>query len=259
MLDAKETEKPVTDTKGYIMQIQNFSVNDGEGIRTTVFLPGCPLRCAWCSNPEGQTMSNPMTHEITVREVMRQVERQMIFYQYSNGGVTFSGGEATMQTEFLRALVNELYDAGIFLAIETCGVFEFENIIDILKKMDLIFIDIKHMDPSKHKMYTGYELSPVLENIKRVDTIGTELVIRIPVIVGVNAEMENIKSTLLFMKKYLHNPQVEFLPYHTYGEEKYRQLGIALPSKDFQAPTEEEVKNYQELACEVGVKVVSYR
>ena len=247
------------DTKGYIMQIQNFSVNDGEGIRTTIFLPGCPLRCPWCSNPEGQTMKNPMTQEITVCEIMRQIQRQMLFYQYSNGGVTFSGGEATVQKEFLRVLVNELYDAGICITLETCGAFQFETISDILQKMNLIFMDIKHMNPRDHKKYTGYDLEPILDNIKKVDPLDTELVIRIPVIVGVNAGIENIRNTLFFIKKYLKSPKVEFLPYHTYGEEKYRQLGMLLPSKEFRTPTDGEMENYRKLACEIGVKVVSYR
>ncbi len=241
------------------MQIQNLSVNDGEGIRTTVFLPGCPLRCAWCSNPEGQTRKNSMTQEITVQEIIRQIERQKIFYQYSGGGVTFSGGEATVQTEFLRALVNELYDTGVSLSLETCGVFSFESITDILRKMDLIFIDIKHMDSLKHKKYTKYELSPILENIRKVATLKTELVIRIPVIVGINSDIVNITKTLTFMKEHIKAPKVEFLPYHTYGEEKYKQLGIPLPSKNLNAPTKEEMKIYEKLACEMGVKVVSYR
>ena len=85
---------------GYIMQIQNYSVNDGEGIRTTIFLAGCPLRCMWCANPEGQTLRNPMTRYVRTAEILAAVRRQMIFYRKSGGGVTFSGGEATVQTEF---------------------------------------------------------------------------------------------------------------------------------------------------------------
>ncbi len=81
---------------GYIMQIQNYSVNDGEGIRTTIFLAGCPLRCMWCANPEGQTLRNPMTRYVSTAEILAVVRRQMIFYRKSGGGVTFSGGEATV-------------------------------------------------------------------------------------------------------------------------------------------------------------------
>ncbi len=94
---------------GYIMQLQNFSVNDGEGIRTIVFMAGCPLRCAWCSNPEGQTVDNPMVHWMETEDILKELRRQAIFYRNSGGGVTFSGGEATAQPEFLREMVDELF------------------------------------------------------------------------------------------------------------------------------------------------------
>lgn len=251
-----------TDT-GYIMQIQNFSVNDGAGIRTNIFLAGCPMSCAWCSNPEGQTMENPMTRRSTVREILEMIKKQMIFYRYSGGGVTFTGGEATMQREFLRILVNECYDLGIDLALETCGAFRFEEIRDILEKFHLIFMDMKHMDPVMHEKYTGYELQPILENIRKVGKLQEEnekeLVIRIPVIQNVNAGMENIQATLNFIKEALKEPMIEFLPYHTYGETKYKELKKKLPSAVFAVPTEEKMEAYKRLACDMGVKVVSFR
>ena len=149
---------------GYVMNIQDFSVNDGEGIRTNIFLAGCPLTCAWCSNPEGQTLQNAMTSYMTVEEVTDKVKKQMIFYRMSGGGVTFSGGEATVQQEFLRCLAGRLYDMGISLAIETCGQFAFEEVKDILGKMDLIFYDIKHMDAGKHRIFTGISNEKILSN-----------------------------------------------------------------------------------------------
>ena len=95
---------------GYIMQLQDFSVNDGEGIRTIIFMAGCPLRCAWCSNPEGQTLRNPMTRWEEAGEIIEHIRHQAIFYRSSGGGVTFSGGEATAQPDFLAELAGELYD-----------------------------------------------------------------------------------------------------------------------------------------------------
>ena len=105
--------------RGKLFQIQNYAVNDGDGIRTTVFLAGCPLRCDWCANPEGQDPSNSMVTEMTVEEVMREILHQEIFYRFSGGGVTFSGGEATAQPEFLSALTERLYDEGISVNLET--------------------------------------------------------------------------------------------------------------------------------------------
>ena len=102
---------------GYITQIQHCSVNDGEGIRTLIFLAGCPLRCAWCANPEGQTRENPMTRWMETEEVLQAVRRQAIFYRFSGGGVTFSGGEATAQGEFFQELTQRLYDEGYDLSL----------------------------------------------------------------------------------------------------------------------------------------------
>ena len=110
----------ITKDSGYIMQLQNMSVNDGEGIRTNIFLAGCPMQCPWCSNPEGQSLLNPMTSMTTTTEVMKFIKKQMLFYRYSGGGVTFSGGEATQQVEFLRSLTTACYDQGISMAIEIC-------------------------------------------------------------------------------------------------------------------------------------------
>ena len=136
---------------GYITQIQHCSVNDGEGIRTLIFLAGCPLRCAWCANPEGQTRENPMTRWMETEEVLQAVRRQAIFYRFSGGGVTFSGGEATAQGEFFQELTQRLYDEGYDLALETCGVFDFDRMAPALGKMNQIFMDLKHPDPMSHR------------------------------------------------------------------------------------------------------------
>ena len=249
----------ITKDSGYIMQLQNMSVNDGEGIRTNIFLAGCPMACPWCSNPEGQSLINPMTRIIKLDEVLTFVKKQMLFYRYSGGGVTFSGGEATVQAEFLRSMVNSFYDMGVSMALETCGAFAFPVVKDILVKLDTIFIDIKHMNPAKHKQWTGYDLKPILENICAIDTLPCNLVMRMPLIVGVNADQKNLEATLKFLRNNLSKPKIEFLPYHTYGEEKYKQLGKALPDINFRTPTQEEQNLAVKLAGAFGVEVVSYR
>lgn len=140
---------------GYLMQLQNFSVNDGDGIRTVVFMASCPLRCTWCANPEGQTCRNAMTHWAETGDVLKKLRQQEIFYRYSGGGVTFSGGEATAQPPFLAELVDALYDDGISLALETCGQFDFAALRPVLQKMDLLFMDLKHPDTQAHRRFTG--------------------------------------------------------------------------------------------------------
>ena len=169
---------------GNFMEPQNFSVNDGDGIRTIVFFAGCPLHCKWCANPEGLYINNDLVHKYSVEQLLKVIERQEIFYRYS-------GGEATLQQELLRELVNRLYDKAINLAIETSGYFEFDEVKDILQKLDLIFIDLKHMDDTKHKMFTGVSNVKILNNIKRLNEVNDNIVVRVTLIGGVNADKKN--------------------------------------------------------------------
>lgn len=244
---------------GYIMQLQNFSVNDGEGIRTIVFMAGCPLRCAWCSNPEGQTVDNPMVHWMETEDILKELRRQAIFYRNSGGGVTFSGGEATAQPEFLREMVDELYDEGFSLAIETCGQFDFEKLRPVLEKMDLIFMDLKHIDPEQHRKFTGVDNAVILENIRRTSQLGVPFVVRIPSILGVNCDDAAMDGAFAFLRDNAPTASLEFLPYHRYGETKYKELGLNLPDEAFGTPTQEQLDAWKARAAEYGIRVVSYR
>ena len=245
---------------GSLMQLQNFSVNDGEGIRTIVFMAGCPLRCAWCANPEGQTCRNAMTHYAATEDVLREIRRQSMFYRYSGGGVTFSGGEATAQPVFLRELVDALYDDGYNLALETCGQFDFDQLAPTLQKMDLIFMDLKQIDPEKHKQFTGVDNRLILQNLQRTAALGVPLVVRIPAILGVNDSEQDMRGAFEFIHTNCPGAALELLPYHRYGEPKYAQLGLAKPSASFATPTPEQLAAWRKMA-ENGyhIKVVSYQ
>lgn len=243
---------------GKFMEPQNFSVNDGDGIRTIIFFAGCPLRCKWCANPEGLYTNNNLVYEYTVEQLLKIIERQEIFYRFSGGGVTFSGGEATLQQDMLRELVNKLYDKAINLAIETSGYFVYEEVRDILKKMDLIFIDIKHMNSYKHEVFTGVSNKKILNNFKKINEVNDNVVVRVPLIMGVNADKGNIVETAKFVKANIKNPKMELLPYHNFGDEKYEALGIEKPSRDFKRPPVEIVNELKELIQAEGVEVVSY-
>lgn len=296
---------------GCFMEPQNFSVNDGNGIRTIIFFAGCPLKCKWCSNPESHTNFKKIAHyektcikcgscakvcpqgvginlnnyveqekckacgmcikvcptnsrkslvySYSSEKILRIIEKQKIFYRYSGGGVTFSGGEATLQPDILRELVYKLYDASIDLAIETCGYFNFDQVKDILQKMNLIFIDIKHMDDNKHKFYTGVSNEKILKNICKLNELKVPVVVRIPVIDGVNSGIENIKETARFVKDNIDEPKLELLPYHSFGDSKYEALGLQKPPRQFKTPCQK----YMEELCSIieneGVQVVSYK
>ncbi len=296
---------------GYFMEPQNFSVNDGNGIRTVIFFAGCPLRCQWCSNPESYTSSKKVAYyertcikcgrckqacpydiginlndpiernkckgcgictkvcpnnsrknlifHYTSEEILDIIEKQEIFYRYSGGGVTFSGGEASLQIDILRDLTYKLYDKAIDLAIETSGYFNFDDVKDILEKMNLIFVDIKHMDNQKHKIYTGVGNNKILNNIIRLNELKVPVVVRIPVIDGVNSDIKNIKKTVKFVKENIKVPKIELLPFHSYGEAKYESLGMENPYSQYKAPSLKNLKELYKVIENEGVELVSFK
>ncbi len=200
-----------------------------------------------------------LIYDYSSEEILKIIEKQKIFYRNSGGGVTFSGGEATMQVDMLRELVYKLYDSAVDLAIETSGYFDFENVKDILEKMDLIFIDIKHMDDSKHKFYTGVSNEKILKNICRLNKLNVPVVVRIPVIEGVNSDIKNIRKTAKFVKENIDVPKLELLPYHSYGDSKYEALGLEKPSIQFKTPSEKYVEELCDVIESEGVQVISYK
>lgn len=257
----------MTGISGYFMEPQNFSVNDGNGIRTIIFFAGCPLRCQWCCNPESwfspeaypEGGRNGYVRKYSSEQLLELIERQRIFFRFSGGGVTFSGGEATLQAEVLRDLTYRLYDKGIDLALETAGCFEFNAVKDILEKQSLVFIDIKHMDSGRHREYTGVGNEKILENASRLSELGVPVVVRIPVIEGVNSDAENIRRTAQFVKDNVPEPQIELLPYHSFGDSKYEALGLPKPLREFEAPSSERLGELYGIIEAEGVELISYK
>ena len=261
--------------KGYIMQLQPFSVNDGDGIRTTIFMAGCPLRCRWCCNPEGLTAEeklNQKTGEKMVTltdadEVLKRIQKHRLFYSYSGGGITFSGGEATSQTEFLDYLSEHIYDMGYSMALETSCLFDWDKTEHILRRMDLIFADIKMMDSGRHLKWTGVSNEKILENIKKLGDLSQgkstdeapRIVIRVPVIGGVNDDEENMCRTAAFVCENLPSACMELLPYHELGKIKYEALGIQYDNSEFSIPNKDELERLREWVRAEGVGLIDYR
>lgn len=237
------------DVKGRIFDIQRYSIHDGGGIRTIVFLKGCPLRCKWCCNPEGQHYNvEKMTlggkekivgQDVTVGEIIDIIERDRIYYRRSGGGLTLSGGESLTQPDFAVALLKTAKERGINTAMESTGFADFSVISRYLPYLDLYLMDIKHMNSAKHKEFTSQPNELILENAKKITDAGARLIVRTPVIPTFNATKEEIGEIAKFASSLKGVTQMHLLPYHRIGTDKYKGLnrdysltGIEPPSKE---------------------------
>lgn len=222
-------------TKGRIFDIQRYSIHDGNGIRTIVFLKGCALRCRWCCNPESQSYEiqtmmvqgkpKVIGEDVTVEDVMETVEKDRAYYWRTGGGMTLSGGESLCQPEFATALLRAAQERGIHTAMESMGYAKWEVIETLLPYLDQYLLDIKHMNPQKHKEYTGKSNELMLENAMKIAKSGqTELSIRVPVIPGFNDTPEEIQEIAAYTKQLEHVKRLHLLPYHRLGQDKYEGL-----------------------------------
>lgn len=200
-----------------------------------------------------------MGAEYTAREAVEKLKRDMVFYRASGGGVTFSGGEPTAQPAFLHDLASRCRVLGIDMAIETCGLFDWERVRETILMMNLVFFDIKHMDSAIHRRHTGAGNEDILKNAKRVSALGVPLVVRVPVIPEVNDSPGNIRSTALFVRENLSSCLgIELLPYHALGLYKYRALGRPYPLKDLKGPSDVKMHSLRKVIHEVKVATTSY-
>lgn len=249
--------------KGRIFDIQRYSIHDGNGIRTIVFLKGCSMRCRWCSNPESQeykiqtmmVQGKPRTvgQDVSVREVMETVQKDRAYYRRTGGGLTLSGGEMLNQPEFAAGLLRAAKESGITTAVETTSRAKWETIAGMLPYIDQYLMDIKHMDAKKHQEYTGESNVLMLENAVKIAGSGlTELSIRVPVIPGFNDTAAEIREIGLFAGKLPQVKRLHLLPYHRYGQDKYEGLGREYLMGDVPAPGDEHMRRLLEVVREVA-------
>lgn len=256
--------------RGRIFDIQRYSIHDGAGIRTIVFLKGCVLRCRWCCNPESQSYGietmlvrgkpTVVGRDVTVSDVLEEVERDRQFYRRSGGGMTLSGGECLCQPDFTLALLAEAKSRGITTAIESMGCADYAVIERILPYLDTYLMDIKHTNPAKHKEFTGRSNELMLENAAKIAASGgTELVIRVPVIPTFNDTPEEIASIARFADRLPGVSRIHLLPYHRLGQDKYDGLGrtytlteILPPEPDHMQMLKRTVEQVSRLTCRIG-------
>ena len=257
-------------TKGRIFDIQRYSIHDGNGIRTIVFLKGCVLRCRWCCNPESQEYAiqtmmvqgkpKVIGEDVTVEDVMKTVEKDRPYYRRTGGGLTLSGGESLCQPEFAAALLRAAKEIGISTAMESMGGAKWEVIEGLLPYLDQYLLDIKHMNPDKHREYTGRSNELMLENARKIAKSGiTELSIRVPVIPGFNDTTQEIRDIAAYTRQLGNVKRLHLLPYHRLGQDKYTGLGREYLMGDAEPPTNEKMEALLKTAeqtsgieCQIG-------
>ena len=250
--------------KGRIFDIQRFSVHDGPGIRTIVFLKGCPLRCRWCCNPESQSYEiqqmelngkiKTVGRDVTAGEVFEEVERDYMYYKRSGGGLTLSGGELLTQPDFAVALLALAKDHGINTAIESTAFADFSVIQKILPHLDLYLMDIKHMDSDKHKAFTGQPNDKILENAQRIARSPVKLIIRTPVIPTFNDTEEEIRAIAKFAASLPGVEEMHLLPYHRIGTDKYKGLNRDYTLSHIEPPSKEHMEKLLDVVNSCGLR-----
>jgi pyruvate formate lyase activating enzyme len=329
--------------RGMIFDIKKYSINDGPGIRTTVFLSGCPLKCLWCHNPESQSLQPVLMYrenhclgcgecivacpenaislgkenqytdlpdytdehgifleksaqireicairvqkvftdrdkctkcqtcvstcysgarefsgrEMTVGQVMAQVEREIPFYDESGGGVTFSGGEPLMQPGFLSALLKACRRQEIHTCVDTSGFANWQVFEQIRGEVDLFLYDLKHIDSEKHREVTGVPNDVILENLRKLAEHGHRIVVRVPLIPGINDDERNLVESAKFLASLPHLESVELMGYHDIAQAKYEALGREYKLLGLKGPAEVAMNNAANLLRSYGLNVVA--
>lgn len=293
---------------GRTINIQKYSIHDGPGIRTTVFLKGCPLRCWWCHNPESQSTKHEIMffderctscgvcvkrcrekaieikekypiidenkctlcgkctdfcpnnareyigQDMSVQEVMEEIIKDEVFYDESNGGVTFSGGEPLLQADFLNEVLKRCKNRGIHTAVDTSGYASWDKFEKITDKVDLFLFDIKLMNNEKHIKYIGVENLLILDNLKKLSDKGANIFIRMPIIAGINDDDEHVDEVIKFLSN-LRILQINLLAYHKIGMDKYRRLKMHYRLSGMEKPTDEVIAKIGEKLKKSGFKV----
>lgn len=251
-------------TTGRIFDIQRYSIHDGPGIRTIVFLKGCRLRCRWCCNPESQeyriqemTVNGKVKiigRDVTVEEVMETVMRDLPFYRRSGGGLTLSGGESLCQPEFAAALLRAAKENGLNTALESTACADYRDIERLLPYLDLYLLDIKHMDSNKHKAFTTQPNELILENARKLARQTKRLIVRVPVVPTFNDTPEEIAAIAEFAATLRSVREIHLLPYHRLGQDKYEGLGRDYTLKEILPPSDEKMQLLLEAAQKSGLK-----
>lgn len=294
---------------GVIFDIKRYSIHDGPGIRTTVFLKGCPLTCWWCHNPESHSpfpdvvfrpercigcgaceeacpagaialtkVGYVADHErciicgkcalvcpaearemvgkvTTVNDLVREIEKDVLFFDESGGGVTFSGGEPLSQPDFLVEVLEACRCKNIHTVVDTCGYASQKTLERVACLTGLLLFDLKIMDPGLHKKYTGASNALILSNLQWISGQGFPVIVRVPVIPGINDTDGHVEALGTFLAALPRIPDINLLPYHPSAREKYRRLGMRYLLSETSVPSEGQITLIAERLTQHGLNV----
>jgi len=239
-----------------ISRIQKFCIHDGPGIRTVIYFQGCPLKCVWCHNPEFLNVNKLSSISQEPLNILVEIEKDRISFDQSGGGVTFSGGEPLCHAnKMYKHLAELLFSKGISVYIDTSGHVPYSNIEKILPFVDGFLYDIKMMDSSKHRKYTGEGNELILENLTKLSKTEKEIYLRLPLMAGVNDSVDDINNIINRLNENNIKPkEITLLPYHTYGRDKYKKSGMDEPPV-FSTPEEVHLMKIRDLFINNGYVV----
>ncbi len=238
--------------KGRVHSIETMGTVDGPGIRYVVFMQGCPMRCFFCHNRD--TWDINAAKECSVDEVVDDLKKYMDFMRFSGGGVTVTGGEPTMQPQFVTQLFREVKDLGLTTALDTSGFVDIDRVKELLDLTDLVLLSIKHVDEKKHKEITGVTNRKIKTFLSYLQEKNIPVWIRYCLIPGWTDDPEDLENLARWLKNYENIRKVEILPYHTMGVYKWEEMGEEYRIKDVLPPEREAVERARAIMREHGLE-----
>ncbi|MCC0668659.1 pyruvate formate lyase-activating protein [Clostridioides sp. ZZV14-6009] len=239
--------------KGKVHSIETFGTVDGPGIRYILFFQGCPLRCKYCHNRD--TWDTKSGKEYTVDEIITDALKYTSFMKFSGGGITASGGESTLQPEFLSELFKKAKENNIHTCLDTSGFVDIETIDSVLDNTDLVLLDLKHMVEEKSIDLTGVGMDKALKLAKHLESRNIPVWIRHVLVPGITDDIDNLERLGRFVATLKNVERLELLPYHSMGIHKWENLGIDYELKDVPDATKEDIKKASEIISKFGAKV----
>ncbi len=230
--------------KGNIHSFETFGTKDGPGIRFVLFMQGCPLRCLYCHNVDTWKMKNAK-YQLSVDEVVKKITDIKSFIK--TGGVTISGGEALLQNDFVNEVFKRCKENNIHTALDTSGYIINESVKKTLESVDLVLLDIKHINKEKHKNLTGVELDNTLEFLNYLATINKKVWIRYVLIPQYTDSTDDIEELAKYLSLFSNIEKVEVLPFHQMGQEKWEKENIVYKLKEIPTPSREEVQKAENI------------